>query len=745
MTNHQKVLSLLASCLLACHAGAQDSEFLYFGEFVGSQDLRISDDIGVLDLGGRTLDRPFSAIATDGIVDLAHVDGSDLLWFSEPGQTGEANALNVRTGAIELSIATDGTDGVQLALSPDGQVVYVLEDALRIRAYRTTDGERLASGVARNGFALSSSPNGDEVYWLARCCELPTLHVLDAVTLSPTRRVALPGPPASLKLSADGSTAVMVSRTMPQIMTVDLSAYTVSTLPVSNGQPDNAVLSPDGGVAYVATRGGGVELIDTSSGVSLGTIAPGTVVRGLEVSADGARLYFATPNSVQVADTQTLNTLFSRQTNGTPGPLVVGSVPRDPAGLLRGMNIRAGTCQNLPTLDSTSISEPGQQWRCPLDALSSMPGTPLRVDLFGVVTSHRQAYLPSTYDESMYVVALAEEQVVDRVPIGGGSLATQVNQAAGEVYVASTESQDVWVFDAQTHALLARIPTGGTPARMALELESQRLWVSNVDTNEIVLIDVTTRAVEATVAVGESPRTIVFSPDGTLAYVAQMSATQSVAVIDTLTLLVTDTIQFGFAIENLEISKDGTRLYALDNENGAVTVYSLEAGAQVASENSSPNMFGVRESLDGENLWVTNAFGDIDTYLTDPFEPIWFGSGGGSKRELRQDPATELLYISDYGAGRLRIASGPSVQSSLLIGNLTEAWGEFVSGAVRSSIAGLVDNARALQSFRCRNVLSGQTVSSTVAPGTRRWDCTALGLEAALGDPVSITLVIRSD
>lgn len=64
---------------------------------------------------------------------------------------------------------------------------------------------------------------------------------------------------------------------------------------------------------------------------------------------------------------------------------------------------------------------------------------------------------------------------------------------------------------------------------------------------------------------GENSYGVVYSPDGTKAYVSN-SNSQSISIIDTATGATLATVSTGFAEQALALSVDGTRLYASSYE-----------------------------------------------------------------------------------------------------------------------------------------------------------------------------------
>ena len=80
----------------------------------------------------------------------------------------------------------------------------------------------------------------------------------------------------------------------------------------------------------------------------------------------------------------------------------------------------------------------------------------------------------------------------------------------------------------------------------------------------VSVIDTATNTVVASIPVGFSPFQIAITPDGTRAYVANQSSTNTVSVIDTATNTVVATIPGGFSPLGVAITPDGTQAYVTE-------------------------------------------------------------------------------------------------------------------------------------------------------------------------------------
>jgi DNA-binding beta-propeller fold protein YncE len=105
------------------------------------------------------------------------------------------------------------------------------------------------------------------------------------------------------------------------------------------------------------------------------------------------------------------------------------------------------------------------------------------------------------------------------------------------------------------------------------------------------------------------PQDVKTSPDGNLFYVADMMA-DGVHVIDGDKMERVDFISTGRGAHGLYISRDSSRLYCSNRDEGTVSVISLEQRKVVAKwtipGGGSPDMGGV--SADGKVLWLSGRY-----------------------------------------------------------------------------------------------------------------------------------------
>ena len=132
------------------------------------------------------------------------------------------------------------------------------------------------------------------------------------------------------------------------------------------------------------------------------------------------------------------------------------------------------------------------------------------------------------------------------------------------------------------------------------------------------------------------PGPVAVSPDGTRAYIGNMSGVGTVLVIDTGTDGVVGSISTGDTLpEAIAVSPDGTRVFVAGTQGsvGAVTVIDAATNQIAATINLPSAAFDVAVSPDGKHLYVANSDADqnnsVSVVDTDTYEvtaTIGFGS-----------------------------------------------------------------------------------------------------------------------
>lgn len=274
------------------------------------------------------------------------------------GKMAVATAQLVRAAGQFLQF---GGRPVDLALSPDGKLLYVKKDngLLIIDANTWTLLQQLnfaGSGASMHGVAVSA--NGSRVYTTGSGNELYEATIATNGNVSWSRTIALPGSsdPCGIALSADGTKAFVCLSRLNTLAVVNLQTGTLIRQINVGIAPFDVVLSPNENIAYVSDWGGRkpiagdltagsagtqvvvdnrgigasgiVSFVDLTQNLETAKVPTGLHPSDLELSSDGQTLYVANANSDTVALINTANATVRETVLVRPDPtLPFGSAP----------------------------------------------------------------------------------------------------------------------------------------------------------------------------------------------------------------------------------------------------------------------------------------------------------------------------------------------------------------------------------------------------------------------------------
>jgi len=186
-----------------------------------------------------------------------------------------------------------------------------------------------------------------------------------------------------------------------------------------------------------------------------------------------------------------------------------------------------------------------------------------------------RVYVTNTGSNSVSAIDTSIQDVVATIPVGTGPSGIAVSPAGDRIYVLEAAGV-VEVIDTRTTAILASVAVGGTDGVVAVTPDGRRVYVAS---GKVSVIDAATNALLASffpeqVAVPDVFNFAVgvaIAPDGTRAFVTvntylyngpKFAATGGVAVIDTATNTITQTVNLFSLPGSIALTPDGRRAYA---------------------------------------------------------------------------------------------------------------------------------------------------------------------------------------
>ncbi|MGU3499491.1 beta-propeller fold lactonase family protein [Mycobacterium sp. C31M] len=257
---------------------------------------------------------------------------------------------------------------------------------------------------------------------------------------------------------------------------------------------------------YVTNAGSNtVSVIDRATG-STSTIKVVNEPKAIALSQDGTRLYIGGSNAVSVINTATNTVLTKITTNG--GQIYGLDVSADGSRIYVANNGK-NTVSVINTATNTVIAT---------IAVGSKPN--------GLVLAGSRLYVANNSGGTVTVIDTGTNKVVGSpITVGANPSELVASRDGARVYVTDYGSGTVSVIDTATHAVTGTVTVGAKPQGLALSPDGSLLYVAN-GRDTVSVVDTATRAVIQTVTIDSRAETgshrLALSPDGSQIYITDM-------------------------------------------------------------------------------------------------------------------------------------------------------------------------------------------------------------------------------
>ena len=232
--------------------------------------------------------------------------------------------------------------------------------------------------------------------------------------------------------------------------------------------------------------------------------------------------------------------------------------------------------------------------------------------------------------------------------------------AQSVAYVVNSGSNNVSVIDTGSNTVTATIPVGNTPIGVVFSPDGTRAYVTNFadsPSGTVSVIDTGANAVIATIAVGGSPVFPAITPDGKNLYVTDFNG--AVRVVSTVSNTLTATITVPAGASPVVITPDGTRAYVLTF--GAVSVINTATNTVVGSPITVTSLAtgpGLAITPSGSDVYVAGqAFSVVSALATSSntvTATVQFPTGQ-APTALAMSPDGARVYVSDSNGNTVSI------------------------------------------------------------------------------------------
>jgi len=268
--------------------------------------------------------------------------------------------------------------------------------------------------------------------------------------------------------------------------------------------------------------------------------------------------------------------------------------------------------------------------------------------------------------------------------IAGGfaALPASAQETAERVYIANEYNADISVIDPTSDEVIATIPISERPGDvrprgMAVSPDGRTIYVSVSDFNpqleapedKIVAIDVLSNEIINEFRAGGNPERLDVTPDGTQIW-ASLEATAQAAGYDIETGRRTAVVRVGVEAEGVAISPDARWVYVTAEATHTVTVIDREAGQAIKHIIVGNRPRVVEFSQDGTRAYVTAEIGGtvsvIDTSDHTVIDTINLGLDSRPV-EIAVAPAGDRLYVAGGGTSAVYVIDTATNEVSTVI------------------------------------------------------------------------------
>jgi YVTN family beta-propeller protein len=529
----------------------------------------------------------------------------------------QLQVIETATGAIlarvPVPISISGTPPLELAISPDGERVYVMAPqaapavllAIDTTTYSVTNKSNPPAGGTLG--PLMVSPDGTQLYFeVGYVAEY--IQVLDASTLAPVKQIPVPGGviPTDLAITPNG--LILMTDSSSQLLVIDPQSSDVTVFYVSNshGAPANVISSPDSTTAYLSVpEPPAILALNIATGATIFEASISEIPTNFAISPDGSTLYssnrsmggawslseFSIPEQKDLATVRQL------------GPITgVGLSGQDLYVL--NANQSAVAAVDVASEKMTHVKLGGVD----LNSLAIGPAGAVWASQYSFGLGGETIFLnPATW-QSNFLANISGAIVFSPT----GNVVYFYNPGGVTAYDVSSLAPIGSASVGQLTNLDQVIPSpDGTRLYMSVSFIS---GASNGDVllgpGAIYVLDTSTFKYIASVNVPDGMGGMALTPDGsTLVYTVNYGR---IRLLSTSTYKITETVQLkptsGY-LPALALSPDGSTAYAADAVNNLLLVADLQNQTQTASIAVGRYPSPVVVTPDGTEAWVATEAG----------------------------------------------------------------------------------------------------------------------------------------
>jgi YVTN family beta-propeller protein len=213
---------------------------------------------------------------------------------------------------------------------------------------------------------------------------------------------------------------------------------------------------------------------------------------------------------------------------------------------------------------------------------------------FDLSKDGKHVYISNEDVKTASVISIATGKLEHIIPVGQEPEGVTTTPDGKQFYVTCEAGGDIYVIDTGTFAVAAHFKVNGRPRSVALLSSGAVGFIPSESAGELNIIDAADPKVLKSIklAVGSRPMRVRLSNDEKKLYVSNGRA-GTIAVFDTHSYELLDTIKVGPRPWGIGLSPDGKFLFAANGPSNDVSVVDLATGKEVTRVNAGSSPWGI--------------------------------------------------------------------------------------------------------------------------------------------------------
>ncbi len=213
---------------------------------------------------------------------------------------------------------------------------------------------------------------------------------------------------------------------------------------------------------------------------------------------------------------------------------------------------------------------------------------------FALSKNGRQIYISNEDTKTASVISIASGRLEHIIPVGQEPEGVTTTPDGKQFYVTCEAGGDIYVIDTQSYSAVTHFKVNGRPRSVEFLSAAGIGFIPSESAGELNVIDTVHAAVLKTIKLpaGSRPMRVKLSPDEKRLYVSNGRA-GTIAVFDSHSYELLDTIKVGARPWGIGISPDGKFLFSANGPSNDVSVVDLKTNKEVSRIKAGSSPWGI--------------------------------------------------------------------------------------------------------------------------------------------------------